>query len=354
MNKRRLQILLILSFLCCTAPSFGRPVDSPRIYLSNYSFPATQMKGALCRILGDNVDQYTPALTGVNADLFKLKKNELFLSRRGRKYFKRFSRVDISFSFSSENKPVMERTFTLLKGNFAANKVVAHRGAWKNTALPQNSIASLQAAIKLGCAGSEFDIQLTTDEVLVINHDPTYQGMVIERSNYTDLLKFPLPNGEPLPTFENYLKAGITQQNTRLFAEIKPSVIDKAHVLDLARRVVEEVWRKKAQAWVIYISFDYDALKEVLRLDPSAVTMYLNGDKSPDELKKDGIQGLDYHYNVYHKQQQWIGEAHAAGMEVNVWTVDTVPEMEYFLAQKVGYITTNEPENLFSLLPKVK
>ncbi len=87
MNKRRLQILLILSFLCCTVPSFAHPADSLRIYLSNYSFPATQMKGTLCRILGDNVDQYTPALTGANADLFKLKKNELFSKQEGKEIF---------------------------------------------------------------------------------------------------------------------------------------------------------------------------------------------------------------------------------------------------------------------------
>jgi glycerophosphoryl diester phosphodiesterase len=115
---------------------------------------------------------------------------------------------------------------------------------------------------------------------------------------------------------------------------------------------VEEVWRQQAQAWVIYISFDYDALMEVHRLDPSSVTMYLNGDKSPEELLKDGIQGLDYHYNVYHKEEQWIKKAHAAGLKINVWTVDTVPEMEYFLERKAEFITTNEPENLFALLPK--
>mgnify|MGYP001601735012 FL=1 len=352
MNKSRLQILLMLLFLSFSVISFaGQPEPSP-VYLSNYSFSPDHSKTVLCRVMGDNVHQYTLSLTGPNADLFRLKANELFLSGRGRKYFKRSGRAAFSISFSSGNKTILEKSFTILKGSFAANKVIAHRGAWRNTGLPENSIASLQAAIGLGCAGSEFDIQSTADSILVINHDPKYQEMDIERSRYTDLLKFPLSNGEPLPTFGNYLKAGITQQKTRLIAEIKPSVIDKAHVLNLAKRVVEEVWRQQAQAWVIYISFDYDALKEVLRLDPSAVVMYLNGDKSPDELKKDGIQGLDYHYNVYHKQEQWIGDAHRAGLSVNVWTVDTVPEMEYFLAQKVEYITTNEPENLFSLLPK--
>ncbi len=354
MPKLFVRIVLALSFLSLGMVSFGQEPEVPPVYLSNYSFSRDHKQNVLCRVTGDNGDQHTLVLTGANADLFALKGNELSLSKRGRKYFKKSGRVSFSIKCSYRDKSIFEKTFTILKDRFAANKVVAHRGAWKNTGLPENSIASLQAAIRLGCAGSEFDIQSTADGKLVIYHDPTYQGIGIERSRYTDLLKYPLQNGEPLPTFENYLKAGITQQKTRLFAEIKPSVIDKVHVLDLAKRMVEEVWRQQAQAWVIYISFDYDALMEVLRLDPSAVTMYLNGDKSPGQLRKDGIQGLSYHYKVYHRQEQWLKEAHNGGMQVNVWTVDMVPEMEYFLAQQVEYITTNEPENLFSLLPKSK
>ena len=60
---------------------------------------------------------------------------------------------------------------------FANNKVIAHRGAWKNTGTPQNSIASLKAAIALGCAGSETDVHMTADSALVINHDPEWGGL---------------------------------------------------------------------------------------------------------------------------------------------------------------------------------
>ena len=62
------------------------------------------------------------------------------------------------------------------------NKVVAHRGAWKQNNLPENSIASLKHAIELQCAGSEFDVRMTSDSILVINHDPHYNGLLIEDS----------------------------------------------------------------------------------------------------------------------------------------------------------------------------
>lgn len=38
--------------------------------------------------------------------------------------------------------------------NFNQNKVIAHRGAWKNTGHPQNSLASFRAAAEMGCHGS--------------------------------------------------------------------------------------------------------------------------------------------------------------------------------------------------------
>src|SRR5690554_1493178 len=79
---------------------------------------------------------------------------------------------------------------------FNINKVVAHRGAWKLSNNPQNSIASLQEAVRLGCEGSEFDVWMTKDGVLVANHDPDFLGMPVEASTYEELLAKSLPNGE--------------------------------------------------------------------------------------------------------------------------------------------------------------
>lgn len=38
--------------------------------------------------------------------------------------------------------------------SFNDNQVIAHRGAWKNTGHPQNSLASFRAAAEMGCHGS--------------------------------------------------------------------------------------------------------------------------------------------------------------------------------------------------------
>ncbi|MBC7934782.1 MAG: hypothetical protein H7Y86_05400 [Rhizobacter sp.] len=67
---------------------------------------------------------------------------------------------------------------------FADNSVVAHRGAFKKNALPENSIAALKEAIRLGCTGSEFDIRLTANDSLIINHDAHYNKLEIEKTEW--------------------------------------------------------------------------------------------------------------------------------------------------------------------------
>ena len=234
------------------------------------------------------------------------------------------------------------------------NPVVAHRGAFKAKSLPENSIAALKNAIDINCAGAEFDIWMTADDSLVICHDAEFNHLVIETSTYQQLLDAgTLSNGEHLPLLTSYLSAGLMNNNqTQLVLEIKPSNISNERSVDIARGVLKTVKDFNAEANVAYISFNYDVVKYISSADANAVTQYLNGDKTPKELKEAGIKGLDYHYKVYKKNTDWIKEAKELGLILNVWTVNNEADLKFFLAEKFDFITTNEPELLFSLLNK--
>ena len=233
------------------------------------------------------------------------------------------------------------------KMDFAYNKVIAHRGAWKNTNTPQNSIASLKAAIRLGCMGSEMDVHMTADSVLVVNHDPVWGGLHIQKSTLSELRKTKLSNGELLPLLKDFLTTIKKQKNTKLILEIKPSEKGREWADATVQRVVGMVQQMKAQVWIVYISFDYEMLKEVLRLEPSANVQYLNGDKAPEQLKVDGIKGADYHYSVLQKHPDWIQSAKENNIDLNAWTVNDKKDMHWLLANDFDFITTNEPELLF-------
>ncbi len=235
---------------------------------------------------------------------------------------------------------------------FADNIVVAHRGAWKAGGLPENSIASLREAIRLGCTGTEFDVRLTSDDSLLVVHDEVHGGMEVARHTYAELTAIPLANGEKLPTLREYLAAGLRDNpGTRLVCELKPSEVSTERDVRTATLAVALVAELKAEAWVPYISFSYPILLRILELNPAADTQYLNGEKTPDELKKDRINGLDYNYRVYQEHPEWVAAAKRNRQALNAWTVNDAADMDRLIQQGFDFITTNEPE---LLLKKVR
>jgi glycerophosphoryl diester phosphodiesterase len=235
------------------------------------------------------------------------------------------------------------------------NPVIAHRGAFKKNGFPENSIAALQEAIRLKCAGSEFDVRMTADDSLIINHDPHYNGLEIEKATYQQLAQTKLSNGEVLPTLRDYLLTGKKANTTTLLVlEIKPSGISKERGQKLAEKCVAMVRETSVAPMTVYISFDYDILKKIHQVEPQALTQHLNGDKSPAQLKADGITGADYHYSVFKKNPEWITQAKAQGIVLNAWTVNTKEDMNWLLDSGFAYITTNEPELLFEVLNERK
>lgn len=346
----RTQLILFTIAAVIFNQNFSQAQTQNSISLSNYTVQPALKNSEIGLISVDHLKDFNLKLTGKNSDLFQLKGHKLLLSEKGAKYFLKSDRASLTLTLINKKENHLKKKFIILKNVFHCNPIIAHRGAWKNTNVPQNSIASLKAAIKLGAAGSEFDIRMTADEVLVINHDPEYYGMPIEKTKYVDLSKKFLTNGEPIPTLENYLRVGMGQQKTKLIAEIKPSLISKERSSLVAEKVIAMVNRLQAQAWMIYISFDYDILKTILKLQPFSPTQYLNGNMSAEQLKTNGIQGASYYFTIFLKDDQWIEKAHEQNRIVNAWTVNDPSIMDYLLARNIDFITTDQPEKLLEII----
>jgi len=245
-------------------------------------------------------------------------------------------------SLNSCNKSISEKIM------FADNVVVAHRGAWKSNNFPQNSIASLKQAITLGCTGSEFDVRMTSDNVLIVTHDSDYNELDIEESTYEELSKFKLSNGETLPTLKEYINAGMQNNTTTgLVCEIKPSKIEGRNII-IAENVLKLVKELKAENYIkAYISFSYSILKRIIEIDSTAKTQYLDGSKSPEDLKKDKISGLDYAVHKLKNRPDWIASAKQYNLILNAWTANSSEDIDWLLANEFDYITTDEPELVF-------
>lgn len=234
-------------------------------------------------------------------------------------------------------------------GSAAATKVVAHRGYWKTGGSAQNSIAALVKADSIGCYGSEFDVWLSADGKIVVNHDPTFKGKKMEQTNFAELTAMTLANGENLPSLEQYFDAA-RKCTTRLILELKAHSTPEREA-EAVGKIVEMVKEYGYEDRMEYISFSLNACKEFVKQAPEGTpVLYLNGELSPAELKELGISGLDYHLSVLKKHPEWIEEAHKLGMVVNSWTVDNAADMVWLIEHGVDLITTNEPVVLKQLL----
>ncbi len=231
-------------------------------------------------------------------------------------------------------------------------QIIAHRGVWKNYNVPQNSLASLKAAIDQQVWGTEFDVHLTKDDVLVVNHDLDYYGLDIATSTYEELLAIKHPNGEKIPTAEEYIKEGMKQKKTKLIYELKTNKLGKDRTIKSVELTIDLIKKLKAQKITEYIAFSYDACLKFRELDKKAKVHYLNGDKTPQQLKDARLTGFDYNVGILKKHPEWIAEAKALKLKTNVWTVNTQEDMHYFIQQNIDYITTDEPELLHQLLNK--
>ena len=106
-------------------------------------------------------------------------------------------------------------------GKGVQTKVISHRGYWKTEGSAQNSVTSFLKADSISSYGSELDVWLTADSVLIANHDRVFKGLAMETSLSGDILATRLSNGEYVPSFEAILGAMRKTSATRLILEIK-------------------------------------------------------------------------------------------------------------------------------------
>lgn len=223
----------------------------------------------------------------------------------------------------------------------AQTKIVAHRGYWDCAGSAQNSITSLKLADKIGCYGSEFDVHLTKDGVIVVHHDQNVGKIDIQTSTYKALKKERLRNGEKIPTLEQYLDAG-KDLNCKLVLEIKKQKV-QSHEDSLVRQCVDMVKSKGLTDRIVWISFSGKACELLHQLLPDAHIQYLLGDWDPKTIKAKGLSGIDYEQKVLALHPEWIKECHDLGLVVNVWTVNDLNTINQFIKAGVDFITTNAP-----------
>jgi len=241
--------------------------------------------------------------------------------------------------------PIFLFMFIMQTSSAQQTKIIAHRGAWKEFNLPENSIASLEKAIELKCEGAEFDVRRTLDGVLVVNHDPVYYGDTIQTNTYAFLNRNKLSNGESLPTLEEYyLKGTQDKHKTLLICEIKAAIKDKEQDYLATIETLALAKKLKIEKRIVYISFSKDILSWIKEKQPTATVLYLESDLSIDAVVQNKFDGINLHYTSFKNNSQLSATAKNAGLKIGSWTVNELSDLAILQAQGVEWITTNQPQ----------
>ena len=225
-------------------------------------------------------------------------------------------------------------------------EVVAHRGFWncEEAGYAKNSIAALRCAQEAGFWGSEFDVNMTSDGVLIVYHDSDVDGKKIEKHPYSDFKDFKIKNGETIPTLDEYLEQGKKYPETMLVYELKPhsSKEVESRFVELSIAKLKEHGLLSPDR-VMFISFSIHMCELIAQLLPEFTVQFLGSSLSPDELAAKGVNGVDYNHAVYVIHKNWYNQARKNNMSINAWTVNNRPDIKRMLKLGVDYITTDEP-----------
>jgi len=239
------------------------------------------------------------------------------------------------------------------KAKAKGTAIVAHRGYWncEKAGYAKNSLAALQCAQEAGFWGSEFDVNMTADGVLIVFHDSKIKGKKIEKHPFEEFKDYRLKNGEPIPTIDQYLEQGRKHPETVLVYELKKHSCDEVEDLfvDLSIEKLKQ-YDLLDPSKVIFISFSYHMCKRLAEKLPDFTVQFLSGTKEPAKVMEDGINGIDYNYKTLKLNKKWVKKAKKLGMSTNTWTVNTLKDMEAIFKMKVGMITSDYPQIVRELL----
>lgn len=228
----------------------------------------------------------------------------------------------------------------------AQTQIIAHRGYWQtNPPTTENSLKSLENAQDLKIYGSEFDVRMSKDGILVVNHDEHHGEMEISETDFKTLEKVKLSNGENYPMLKDYLKQGKKDKALKLIVEIKPDKTKETED-ELTAKTIKMIKEMKLESQCEFISFSLNICKKIKKLEPKFKVQYLKGELSPQQIKDEGLDGIDYHYSIFQKNPTWIADAKSLGLITNSWTVNDIEIYKKLKEQGIDFVTTNIPEQL--------
>ena len=217
-------------------------------------------------------------------------------------------------------------------------QVIAHRGA--STAAQENTLEAFRLAQTMGAEWVELDARRAADGVVVVHHDAHLaDGRILAEVSSEDLPDY-------IPNLAEALEAC---EDTSVNIEIKNLPNDPDYDED---HLVADAVAGLVQAYLgpqraLITSFNIDAVDRIRAVDPSIPCGWLLFEMT-DPASAIG-RAVAHEMKTIHPWDvlvdiNFVNRAHAAGLLVNVWTVDDPDRMVQLIEMGVDGICTNVPD----------
>ncbi len=235
--------------------------------------------------------------------------------------------------------------FSLSDDIIAETQITAHRGSSRSA--PENTMAAIAAAVEEMADYVEVDVQLTKDGVIVLGHDANLKRVAgVNRSmaslTWEEIQALEVGSwfspefaGERIPLLEEVLD--FCKGKISLNIEIK----NLGKESQLPERVVRLIREKDMEEQCVVTSTSLEYLERVKLLAPELRTGYILSAAYGDFYFEERADFISIRASFVNRQM--VERAHAQGMAVHAWTVNSKSEMERLRLMEVDNLITDYP-----------
>jgi len=277
--------------------------------------------------------------------------------------------VALSF-FLTTAKPRPSHPY--LAGMWGELQVMAHQGG--DRVWPSNTLYAFEQAAQLGVDVLELDVHTSLDGELVVIHDDTVDRTtngtgVVKETLLADLQLLdagfrwsPERLGQSFPYRGQGLRVPTLIELFEAFPEYKINIEIKQLEPSIAAQLCDLIRIQARETDVMVGSFHAEAMKDFRQRCPEVATsatpaeirnFYILTRLSLARLARapaEALQVPEYQGDLQIVSERFIRAAHRKNMQVHVWTVDEVSDMERLISLGVDGIVTDRPDRLMRAL----
>lgn len=143
----------------------------------------------------------------------------------------------------------------------------SHRGSW-TSGIKENTLAAIQKSYELGFRMTEFDIRMTSDNIIILHHDSRLNGISVRKMSYRQVLQ-----SSHVTTLEEVLKWFCeTDHSYKLNIEIKSSIFLNPKFEFKLCRLIQKF---KVEDRVLISSFNFVSLLKMRLFSPKIKRAWL-------------------------------------------------------------------------------